>query len=366
MLNTTFDEAIKLSKVYPFNRDSVTGASIKSISLTDGATLSYDYETTPEIPTVDAKEMTLTPVKRQEVKDKDIQKALEDLQLQSADWVEVVDRPVKQGDFVDVDIDAIGDSPRNICTNSRIGVMDGKMGAWMQRLVVGLTPGQHVEGMSENEHDECQACEQGDEQGHTHPEFVPTLCRIKVNAIKEAKLPPLDDELAKKYGANNLEDMKQKIASSLNKRADQSLTDAMRMQMEYALLSKYVFDLPHSIVQGQVKARRKEIIDDLRAQGTEETSIQTEARKIENEMANKIDRDFRFYFLIQKAAKDLNIAVSDEEVNMEWMRQMWYKQMGQNSMDIEGNPEEVMGRIRLQILTSKTLDALLNQAKVAI
>lgn len=366
LLNTTFDEAIHLAKVFPFNKNSVTGASVKTLSLTEGATLSYDYESAPEVPTINSNEIALTPVKRQEVKEKDIEHALEDLRLQSAEWVDVTDRPVQEGDFVDADIDAIGDSPRNICTNSRLGVMEGKMGDWMRKLVIGLTPGQSAEAMSEEEAEDCQACEQGEEHGHTHGKFIPTLCRISVHGIKEAKLPVLDDELAKKYGASGLEDLKQKIGVNLNKRADEALQNAMRAQLEHALLSKYIFDLPHSMVQGQVKSHKKDIIDDLRSRGTEEAAIPAEARKIENDLANKIDRDFRLYFLIQKAAKDNHINVPEEEVNMEWMRQMWYQQMGQNSIDTSGDPEEVKGRIYLQLLTVKTIDALLSKATVAI
>lgn len=363
LLNMTFDEAIRLTKIYPFNEKSVSNATVKNASLKEGATLSYDYETFPIIPEINPQDLSIKEIKRHEVKEKDIEQAIEDLRIQGSEWIDITDRPVQEGDFVDIDIDAISEPARNICTNSRFGVSPDKMGTWMRKLVIGAKAGDVVEGMSEKEaEDDCQACENGEEHQHNHAEFVPTLCRITINGIKEAKLPTLDDELAKKYGATSLEDLKQKVTANLNKRADDGLKNEMRAQMEHALLNKYAFDLPYSIVQGQIKSRKKEIINDLRAQGTEEANIPTELKKIEEEMAKRIDNDFRLYFMIQKASREFNIEIPKEEVSMEWMRQMWYQQMGQNSIDTSKNPEEVQAQIHMQLLSAKTLDTLIEKA----
>lgn len=362
LLNTSFSEALQLCKVFPFNEKSISNATVKNISAEEGATLSYDYEVFPEVPSIDPASLVLVQVEKREVGDKDVAQSIEDLRLQGAQWQEITDRPVQEGDFVDLDIDALGDSPRNICTNTRIGVMEGKMDSWMRKLIVGLTPGQEVEGMSEKPQDDCKACESGEEHEHHHHDFTPTLCHFKLHGIYEAKLPEADDALAKKFGATDYKDLETKLREHLKKRAEEAQQNEMRAQMEHTLLAKYVFDLPFSIVQGQVKSHKKDIINDLRERGISEKEMPTALSKAENELANKIDRDFRLYFLIQKAAKENKVEVSQEELTREWLRQMWYRQMQNPNEAPQQDNEESMERLRMQIISAKTLDNLLSKA----
>lgn len=376
VLNTTLDEAFRLTKVYPFNKNSVKSASIKSISLKDGATLSFEYEEAPQIPTIAPEELAIAHVERPVVKDEDIVDALEDLRLQKAEWVDVTDRPVQAGDFVDIDVDIISEPARNVCTSTRFVIAPGKMDEWMRRLLIGMTPGQVIEGMSEKEdkhgkdkHDDCHEC--GHESHHHHhhkhehaeAEFTPVQCRIMLHAIKKANTSPLDDEFAKSYGATSLEDLKEKVTINLNKRADEHQINNRRALMEQLILSRFQFDIPYSFVQMQLKDQRKAIIDSLRAEGTDEALIGEEAKKIELEIAHKIDHDMRLYFLTQRIARDHHIDVSEDEVMMEWMRQMWLQKMGQNTINLDKDPKEAQAQLHLQMLIIKTLDYLIDKAQ---
>lgn len=362
LLNTTLNEAIDLIKLQPFNRNSVKSASIKSASKEDGSHMTYEYEAAPVIPDVAPETLTIADVGLKAITQKDIDAQVEELTLQSGEWNEITDRPAKEGDFVVIDIDNIGDEPRNICTDTVFALKNGKMGAWMRKLIVGMTPGQTAEAMSEKEDEpeDCKACEDGT-PGHTH-DFIPTLCRITLHTIREAKPHPLDDALAKKYGATSSQDLLEKVKASLEKRAEDEQKDKKRSLMEFQILKHYPFDMPASLVQGEVKAMKKSIIDSLRADGMEESMIQSEAKKIEQEAAHKYERDFRLYFLTQKYAREHNIQVSQDEVMMEMMRQMFLKRMGQSTIDTSGDQKEVQTQVQLQLLAVKAIDQMIEKA----
>jgi len=364
LLNTSFDESLRLTKIYPFNKNSVKSASIKSASLQDGSVLLYTYEESPHVPQVAFEELSIQHVARPEVKDQDITNAIEDLRLQKAEWIDVTDRPVREGDFVDIDVDIISEPARNICTQSRFAVAPGKMDRWMRNLLIGKTAGETVEGMTEKEdnHEECQECTDGTHtHEHKHDEFLPQQCRIMLHAIKEAKLMPLDDEFAKTYGAENLADFTEKVTQTLHRRAEEFQQHNQRALMEQALLTKYPFDIPHSFVEGQINQHRKGIIDSLRSGGTEESSIAEEAKKIEQNLTNKINRDMRLYFLTQRIAHDNHIAVSQDEVVGEWMRRMWMQQMGQGDANLPSDEKEAQAQVHLQLQTLKALDFLIEK-----
>lgn len=362
LLNTTLDEAIKLVKIFPFNRNSVKAASIKSASKQDGSKLSFEYEAAPEVPVISPETLSIPTVPLKTVTQKDIDDAIEDLSLQSAEWSDVTDRPAKDGDFVMIDIDDIGENAKNICTNSLFAVKKGKMGDWMRKLIVGMKSGESAEAMSEKEDEDCKACEDGSHD-HSHPDFIPTLCRITLHTIRHAKPHALDDDLAKKYGAANYPELLERVKASLEKRASDEQKDDQRRFMEHALLKNYHFDMPGSLVQGELKAVKKTIIDSLRAEGVEESKIAAEAKKIEEEAAVKYDRDFRLYFLTQKYAREQNIQVNQDDVMMELMRQMWLKQMGQNTIDTNMDPKEMQSQLQLQLLAVKALDQMIEKAK---
>lgn len=365
LLNTALEDAIKLTQIFPFNRNSVKTASLKSASRQDGSLAFFEYEAAPEVPLVSPETLSIAAVELKPVTQQDIDDSIEDLSLQSAEWTDVVDRPAQDGDFVVIDIDAIGESPRNICSQQLFSLKQGKMGQWIHKAIVGLTIGQTVEAISEKEqHDEdCDACEEGTDHHKEDVSFIPTLCRITLNAIREAKPHPLSDELAKKYGAKHLQDLYEKIKFNLKKRASDEQKDQQRQLMEKELLTHYPFDMPASLIQNELKAAKKAAIDKLRNEGLEETKIATEARKIEAEAAYKYDRDFRLYFLTQKFAREHDIQVSQDEVALELMRQMWLKQMGHNNMDPSIDQKERESETRLQLLAVKAIDQMIEKAQ---
>lgn len=363
LLNTALREAIELVKIYPFNNQSIKSATINKASLEEDSTLAFEYEAAPEIPSVSPQDLMLPKVDLKPVTEQDVEATIADLCLQSGEWTEVTDRPAEDGDFVVIDIDDIGDPGRNIVTNSLFAVAEGKMGNWMRRLVVGMTPGQTAEGMSEKaEHaPDCKECADGT---HSHEEhFTPTLCRITLHTIKSAKPHPLDDELAKKYGANNVQELNERVKLSLENRAREEQKDMQRRLIEKELFEKYPFDMPSSLVQGEIKNVRKQIVENLVSEGVKESNLLSEAKRIEQELAFKYERDFRLYFLTQKIAKDHNIKASKEEVAMEMMRQLL-----QSGSDLKQLPPDLKDRqfeLEMQLTAVKALDFLIEKANAA-
>lgn len=367
LLNTALSEAILLTSIQPFNKNSVTSASVKSLSKDEGAKLSFTYESAPVIPQIAAETLSIAAASLDTVTQKDIDKTVEELCVQKGEWSDVTDRPIQDGDYVEVDVDNIGENPGNICTNTVMQVKEGRMGTWMRNLLIGKQIGDHVEGMSEKEESEKeepngQACDEGTPHEHTHSDFVPTMCRITVQAVKQSVPHNLDDELAKKYGAESVSILLERIKERLEKNALEKQKDQNRFSMEKELLKHYPFDMPASLVEGEVKAAKKRTMDEWRAEGAAEKEISAEWKKVEQEVEHRYDRDFRLYFLTQKYAHDHGLTVSDEEVMTAWMRRMWERggrpPAGEDS-------QEALAHLRLQLLSVKAIDHMVEQAQRA-
>ena len=86
LLNTTFDEAIKLINIFPFNRNSVKSASVKSLSKEEGAKISYEYECAPHIPTISPNSLKIKNVEIKPVTEQQIERTIQNLSIQSGEW----------------------------------------------------------------------------------------------------------------------------------------------------------------------------------------------------------------------------------------------------------------------------------------
>lgn len=359
LLNTTLVEAIQLIQLFPFN-NKIQSGSIKSVSKQEGAQLTYEYEAAPVIPLIAPETLSIPEIKLEPVRQKDVDEALEELCLQQGEWNEITDRPVREGDHVVIDIDNIGENPENICTDTLAAVKPGKMAAWMRKLIIGRSPGDVVEGVSEKE-DSNESKER--EEGQEHSDyFNPIPCRIILHAIREAKPHPLDDELAKKLKIDSFQKLTEGIVKRLENNAEIDKLEKERALMEIQILTHYPFDMPASLVEGEVKAVRKAFVNSSRANGMEESEIQPQANKIEHQAQFKYERDFRLYFLTQKYAKEHHIEVTQDEVIIEWMRQLFLRRKEENTVDTSLDENELKIQIKLQILAMKVIDDMIQKA----
>lgn len=322
LMNVVFTEAVNLTKISPLNQSqerSVT-ADYQTLSLETGATLTYSFETHPDIPTINPQDFSTPVVSLKEINEKDVEKTLGDLRLQKAEWIKVEDRPVSYGDFIDVDIDVISEPTRHICSNARERVDSEYMEKWIQDLVIGITPGQTVEG-STPKHEDCSAC--NTEEGHTHEhneehvhEHKAETFRIKLNAIYEAKLPELDDAFAVGYGATDLADMKMKIEKQFNRQAEQEQLNAIHTQLKADIEKKYSFEIPQSLVDSQLRSYFNNMLNTSTASDTvHQARVKKWFTDNKTDLEDTARKQIQSHLLFQQAGVDQKITVSEEEVD---------------------------------------------------
>jgi len=355
LLNTAFREAMALTNVHPWNQNSVKNPKIQHINRETGALFSIEFEAAPNVPKVDASQISLKAVKKDTVTDTRIANALEEVRLQNAEWEDVTDRSVDEGDYVDLDIESLDTPGHMICQDTRFDVATGKMGTWLRELLVGKNVHDTFEGTSEKE--PCaDAC---DDPSHNHGDgdFIQTRCKITVKALKKPKLPELDDELAKKVGADNVNLLKERITTVLEQQAEEQMNQKLKTQLDDALADKYQFDIPNSIIQNEKYHRLTERLAHLKP----EEDTEERKQEIEKEITNEVERIYRVYFLIQQFAQDNKFDVTQDEIMREFMVQAYMNQ-GQGIIDPQMEGKEIHSKLYSYLLTKKAKDAMIQQA----
>jgi trigger factor len=142
---------------------------------------------------------------------------------------------------------------------------------------------------------------------------------IEVKAIKKRNLPELDDEFAKEVGSfENLADLEKRVRENLANRKRRAVEAETKDQLFAALIERFPFPVPESLVQEQVDARLERGLRALAAQGMEPDQM----RKLDFGRLRAAQRDsavaeVKSSLLLARIANEENVTVSDEEVDRE-------------------------------------------------
>lgn len=350
LVQTAFQEALQLVKIYPHSEKSIQRPQLKKASQTDGSHVIIEFEAGPNVPNVEPAELHVTKVERKDVTQENIDDSCEQLRLHNATWEEISDRPVQEDDYVEIDIEDMENPGHFVCQNTLFEVKKGKMGDWMRHLIVGKNIHETAEGLSERS-----------ENLPADAEFKPTSCKITIHKIKKPVLPELNDELAKKVGAENLDNLLVKIKKNLETEADNEVKEKLRKQIERELLNLYPFEVPASFVQREKKTRIDYAKRALEKAGKEKHEIKDQIAKLEAKLNVEIPETLRLFFLARKIADEKNIIITKDELMHELMLELYSPS---SLVDTSLDPEEARNKVYISLLSRKVQDYLAYRATV--
>ena len=136
---------------------------------------------------------------------------------------------------------------------------------------------------------------------------------VELVEVKEKVLPPADDAFAKKYGAENLEKLREGVRRDLENELKYSQTRAIRGQLVRGLLDRVNFDLPETAVAHETRNVVYDIVRENSQRGVGRDVIEKQKDEIYSAAARSAKERVKLSFLIQRIAEQEKIAVSEEE-----------------------------------------------------
>jgi trigger factor len=137
---------------------------------------------------------------------------------------------------------------------------------------------------------------------------------VEIVEVKEKVLPPVDDELAKKFGAENLEKLRAGVRVDLENELKYSQAKAVRGQIIDALLRGANFDLPESAVAHETKNVVYNIVQENSKRGVPRELIEKQKEEIYTAATRSAKDRVKLAFLVQRIAEQEKISVTQEEV----------------------------------------------------
>ncbi|MGH7954192.1 MAG: trigger factor, partial [Limisphaerales bacterium] len=137
---------------------------------------------------------------------------------------------------------------------------------------------------------------------------------VEIVEVKEKIAPPVDDELAKKYGAENLEKLREGVRRDLENELKFSQAKTVRSQIIDSLLLRTNFDLPETAVAQETRNVVYNIVQENSKRGVPRELIEKQKEEIYTAAARSAKDRVKLAFLVQRIAEQEKIQVSQEEV----------------------------------------------------
>lgn len=145
--------------------------------------------------------------------------------------------------------------------------------------------------------------------------------RVKINEIKKRILPPVDDELAQDVDEayKTVDDLKKSLMSDLQKRCDKRLETEKKTALMKAIIEKYDFELPLSMINAQVNYRLQEIAEqfriDVKDVGRVFAMLGKDPKEAVDELIKNATNALKDRFVLDALTSERGIKVSDEELD---------------------------------------------------
>jgi trigger factor len=183
---------------------------------------------------------------------------------------------------------------------------------------------------------------------------------VEMKAIKKRILPEMTDDFAKELGSyENLADLETRVREYLANRKRRTVENDTKDRLFAAMVERYSFPVPESMIQAQIDARLERGLRALAAQGMEPEQM----RKLDFSRLRTAQRDsaiaeVKTQILLDRIADEENITVSDEDMDAEL--QLAALQSREPIDTLKGRLTEDGGlaRIREQLRREKTASAL--------
>lgn len=340
-LNESARQAMQISKTFPWNQSEKVKADIEEASQEKGGRFTIEFEAFPTIPDVDPAKIEIEKIEPPEIDDEAIEKHIRSLQYHNAKWEEVKDRAVQDDDFVEVTIKTEGSERKG-----SFHVNKEHIDEWLYDFFVGKEIGQTNE-----------ATPPKPEKGESKP------IAITIHKIQVPELSVLDDEFAKKFGADGMEDFRKKVKDYLQRRENEEAENRIHAAIQQKLSESFPFDIPASLKESERVNILNQLIENYKRQQYSDEEISQIKDQLEEVALQRALANVRTHYILLKTIDQQQFKVGKEEIMNELIHQS-LKPDGTMDMEMVNNPEKYSSEIVRQLQMVKAMKYLAEHAKM--
>ena len=183
---------------------------------------------------------------------------------------------------------------------------------------------------------------------------------VSVKGIKKRNVPELTDEFAKELGHyENLAELESRVREHMANRKKRSVAAETKDKLAAALVEKFPFPVPESMVQDQIDARLERGLRALAAQGMDtEQMRKLDFARLRGAQRESAVAEVKTFILLDRIAAEEGITVSEEDVDRELQLAALQSREPIEALRQRLTEDGGLARIREQMKREKTAELL--------
>jgi trigger factor len=365
-----YDRAVRQAGIVPV---LVEVPPLERIKIKKDAPLSFTatVEIKPKIELRDYKApnpISLKPDKRT-VSDEQVARALEALREQQAQLHPAPSgTALAEGDYAILDVEGFVDG-EPLSGTQKSGHLH-KIGS--KSLVLGMAIDEQLTGKREGDvvqiHQPYPASHPDTRVAGKTAEF-----RIKIAAVKQKKLPPLDDEFAKDCGPyHSLQELTEKLKGELEKALKKDIEEGYKNQILKRLVETHHFDTPDTLVERELDSMTREYVAARRrkASGSNEPDDpfkqQDELKQFREQSLPEARRRVKIGLILEAIAQKEGLRVEEQDFAAELERLASALKISPTEIRrmVQAGGQEMVEDMKGRILADKALEFVYRHAVI--
>ena len=263
----------------------------------------------------------------------------------------------RNGDFVTIDF---------------VGFVDGEAfeGGSAEGHVLELGSGSFIPGFEEQveglKRDEEKGIEVRfpDDYGNKDLAGKPAVFKVTVKEIKEQVLPKLNNEFAKEFGVDTLDELKDKLREDYQQQEKNRIDGDLRERLMTAMIEKNPIEVPESMIGHQLDYMMQNIKNRMQSQGMTMEMLGMNDENFRQMYRDTAVKQVQGSLLLEAVARQEEISVEDAEIDgkIEQVAEMANAPLEAVKNYYSG--VEMREQLVGQILEEKAIDFLLANSKV--
>lgn len=139
----------------------------------------------------------------------------------------------------------------------------------------------------------------------------------EVKDVKKAITPKIDDDFARQFGSEGLDDLKSKVAEQLNKDLEDATRQRLKRDMFDELEKKNKFTLPEGMVEQEFQSIWRTMMQDMQRSGLTLESMDKSEDEMRAEHRKLAERRVRIGLVLSEIGKKEGIKVENSEIQAE-------------------------------------------------
>jgi trigger factor len=353
IINRCWKNAIQEHDIKP-----LAEPNIDKLEANAGAPLKFTvtFEVLPPLELTDYKEVPAT-LPSAEIGDADVERALEQLQDQYAQYVPLEEGEIQDGHLVTATLDGeYQDGSGNTFHEDNVNILVGGPD----------TNEVFTENLRGARADEVLEFDTTFPEDHHRPEFAGKTIRYRlaVGDIKEKQVSELNDEFAKDVGAESLESLRQKLRDDLVTKAKRSAEEKAKEEIMDHVIRSHAFEVPDVLIQGDMEARARNIAATLAQQGIDVNKTSIDWKKVLEEERPRAEQAVRKRIVLDAVARQENLEVSEEDLDSEFKKLAEGSNQSGAALRAQFEKDERIQEFRAWLLRNKALDFIYRNANI--